>query len=91
MSDVRSWGTMVWELVTGKDAWSHVAKLSAIRRGILNGERPQWPEPAPEGFVAMQELGQSALVYDTDARPTSRQLLMRMNTVVASLEIGDRT
>jgi len=84
MSDVWSWGILAWELVTGKDAWGHVGHPRYIRLDILDGKQLQWPDAAPPGFGDIQQLGQSALALDVDARPSSWQLLAVMNAVVAT-------
>jgi len=88
MSDVWSWGVLTWELTTGKEAWSDLPSIVCVRRQVLAGKDLQWPDMAPAGFDAMQKLGQSALARDADARPSSRQLLVAMNAVVASLDVG---
>jgi len=90
MSDVWSWGILTWELVTGKDAWGHVAHAGVAQRAIVAGEQLPWPDTAPAGFSEMRKLGQSALVYHADARPLSQQLLLAMNAIVACLEGGGR-
>ncbi len=86
-SDIFSLGIMLYELVTGKEAFRGASFL-AVMRNIVEGNRPT-PEAMPDGRaipVPLLELFDSTMDLDPDKRPTAKELATLVDRFVDGVE-----
>jgi len=54
--DVYSFGIVLWELITGREAWSDTQNKKIIEEKVLSGERPKIPAECPVEFGNLIEI-----------------------------------
>eukprot|EP00878_Enallax_costatus_P005213 GHUV01005479.1.p1 GENE.GHUV01005479.1~~GHUV01005479.1.p1 ORF type:complete len:661 (+),score=159.36 GHUV01005479.1:2184-4166(+) len=79
--DVYSFGVMMWELLTGRTAFSGLHYGAIIERVALMGERPPVPSGTPEDYTLLMCSCWSA---DPDQRPTFDQVVRCMDIMITS-------
>jgi small GTP-binding protein len=71
-SDIFSFGSIIYALMTGLELFSDPKKQFIIRKAIIDGARPTFPADTP---VQLRELGKLCWNADPALRPTSEQVV----------------
>eukprot|EP00890_Picochlorum_soloecismus_P003459 jgi/Picsp_1/4113/NSC_01623-R1_kinase-like protein len=85
-SDVYSFGTVLWEMCTGRFAWDGYLSAQIVhalteKRGLRfppHADVPQLPRPIWDSVAA---LGDSCLAMDPNDRPSMRQILDTLDDI----------
>ncbi|CAN0127106.1 unnamed protein product [Ectocarpus fasciculatus] len=76
MSDVYSFGIVVWEVLSGKAPWENVSGKELVRKVCYKCERPPLPASAPDDLAALAE---ACWAHSPRDRPTCDQIVAHLS------------
>ena len=82
-ADVYAFGIMMWELISGKMAFTDMHYGEVVERIALHGERPPIPDNTPEAYSLLMS---SCWVDAPSARPGFEQVVDCIQIMLASLQ-----
>ncbi|CAB1101438.1 unnamed protein product [Ectocarpus sp. CCAP 1310/34] len=88
MSDVYSFGIVVWEVLSRQAPWEHVSWTELFRRVCITGERPPLPPSAP---VDLAVLARACWTHEPRDRPTCDKIVAHLAGKAGALNPRRRT
>lgn len=85
-ADVWAFGVLLWEMYSGQRAWAGMSYTQVMQAVGYEQRGPEWPDQAP---TALKALGNACFELDPDARPTFKQCIEHLSSMLAAC--GDAT
>ena len=81
-ADAYAFGVLLWEMWSGKRAWAGAAVGNVIFQVTCLGKKLEMPETCPQ---PLRELATACMETDLDKRPTSVELVERLEKIKSEL------